>query len=247
MDEKKDGFFARMKNAEKKGFEITMFVISIAIAFVVVASTILLIAFWNSSDEDKVTDEEVDVVTITESAVEATAEPTKTPYGNAIINDDLNGIDEDMIDEDLASHKFGYTTAIVNMRSEASLTASVVTKVPANTRVKFIKLHDEEWMEVTYNGMNGFINAMYLSASKPEAIVTVTPKPAATAAPTKTPKPTKKPTPKPTKKPKTPKPTKKPTPEPTKDPTPEPTKEPTPEPTKDPVETPKASDEPQAQ
>ena len=253
--EDREGFFTRMKTADKKGFEITMFVISILVAFIVAVSFILLLVFWNSPGEDKVTDEEADAVIVTGGAIEATAAPSPTPFGDAIIHDDnLDGEYNDMIEDDLDSYKSGYTTATVNMRSEASLTASVVTKVPADTKVKFIKLHDKEWMEVNYNGRKGFINAMYLSATKPQPIITITPKPAATNPPKKTPKPTKK-TPKPTKKPKktpkptkkpkkTPEPTKKPTPKPTKNPTPEPTEKPTPEPSKEPVETPETPEEP---
>ena len=167
--EDREGFFTRMKTADKKGFEITMFVISILVAFIVAVSFILLLVFWNSPGEDKVTDEEADAVIVTGGAIEATAAPSPTPFGDAIIHDDnLDGEYNDMIEDDLDSYKSGYTTATVNMRSEASLTASVVTKVPADTKVKFIKLHDKEWMEVNYNGRKGFINAMYLSATKPQ-------------------------------------------------------------------------------
>ena len=260
MKENQEGFFAKMKNAERSGFEITMFVISVVVALAVLISVIWLAIFWNKANSNKITDEEADASSVTESAVAVeTEEPTATPYGSAIITDKpVSEDDDETVDEDLAKSKYGYTTAVVNLRSAASLTASVVTKVPLHAKVKLIKLHDKEWMEVTYNGMNGFINAMYLSANKPAPIATATPAPTdpprkATPKPTKPPKTTK--TPKPTKSPKPPKrtktpepdvtdepteqPTQKPTPEPTKVPTPVPTQKPTPEPT-EPAEQPTA-------
>lgn len=246
MKENQEGFFAKMKNAERSGFEITMFVISVVVALAVLISVIWLAIFWNKANSNKITDEEADASSVTESAVAVeTEEPTATPYGSAIITDKpVSEDDDETVDEDLAKSKYGYTTAVVNLRSAASLTASVVTKVPLHAKVKLIKLHDKEWMEVTYNGMNGFINAMYLSATKPDTVAVPTVQPtrqpaAATKPPKKTAKPTKKP--KKTKKPKrTPKPTKTPnvkTPKPTERPTEVPTEKPTEAPTKPPVET----------
>ena len=155
------------------------------------------------------------------------------------------------VDEELAKATEGYTTSTVNMRSEPSLTASVVAKVPASTKLTFSGLQKKEWMEVEYNGQKGYINAMYLSVDKPKPIETVTPRPTqtpvritATPKATKAPKATKTPkaskSPKATKMPKATKtpgtvvtkaPTQAPTEAPTQVPTEAPTQVPTTEPT----------------
>lgn len=240
MKKDKKGFFSRMLSSEHKVFETSMFSISVILSLVLVIGIGYYVSamFFNN---DTITDEEANASAVTDGAVtiREEPEPTATPYENAMINEDDLGSD---IDPDLASATEGYTTATVNMRSEPSLTSSVVVKVPSGTKLTFVKLHDEEWMEVEYNGMTGYINAMYLSTEKPKPIETVTPRPTtapvtATPKATKTPKVTK--TPKATKTPKvtkTPKPTTEPTatavvtPEPTQKPTPEPTQEPTPTP-----------------
>lgn len=243
MKKDKKGFFARMLSSEHKIFETSMFSIS------VILSLVLVVGIWFSVSKmyfnnDKITDEEADASVVTGSvvAVRESPEPTLPPSGNMMINEDDMGTD---VDEELANASEGYTTSTVNMRSEPSLTATVVTKVPASTKVKFIKLHKKEWMEVEYNGMKGYINALYLSTEKPRPIETVAPRPTVPPA-TATPKATKPPkTPKPTKPPKkTPKPTKVPTiteapsQEPTSVPTPESTPEPTPKPTPEPTQEP---------
>ena len=257
MDEKKVNFFSRLKTAKHRNFEITMFAISILMGIAVLASVVVLGMYWSKGASNKVTEENDDAVSSGAVTVadDEPADPTATP-GSSVITDDDDG--NQSYDEDLKPGKKAYTTAYVNMRSDASLTASVVTKVPSGSKVKLIKLEKEEWFEVDYNGVTGYINAMYLSANKPAPIATATPAPTdpprkATPKPTKPPKTTK--TPKPTKSPKPPKrtktpdpdvtdepteqPTQKPTPEPTKVPTPVPTQKPTPEPT-EPAEQPTA-------
>lgn len=244
MKKDKKGFFARMLSSEHKIFETSMFSISVILSLVLVIGISFSVSKMYFND-DKITDEEADASAVTGSVVSVreSPEPTLPPSGNMMINEDDLGMD---VDDELANASEGYTTSTVNMRSEPSLTAAVVTKVPASTKVKFIKLHKKEWMEVEYNGTKGYINALYLSTDKPKPIETVPPRstvPPATAVPRttkppKTPKPTKPPkkTPKPTKPPvmtqaPTQEPTQAPTPEPTPEPTPKPTPEPTPEPT----------------
>lgn len=255
MDEKKVNFFSKLKTAKHRNFEITMFAISILMGIAVLASVVVLGMYWSKGASSKITEDNDDAVSSSAVTVadDEPADPTATP-GNSVITDDDDG--NSSYDEDLKPGKKAYTTAYVNMRSEASLTASVVTKVPSGTKVKLIKLEKEEWFEVDYNGVTGYINAMYLSDKKPTPIATATPAPTeppkkATPKPTRTPKPTKKPPKKttPPKKTKTPtpfeteepteRPTQKPTPEPTKVPTPVPTQKPTPEPT-EPAEQPTA-------
>lgn len=247
MKKDKKGFFKRMLSSDHKVFETSMFSISVILSLVLVIG----IGYYISAmyfDQDTISDEEVNASAVSGSAVTVveSPEPTSTPSGNMMINEDDLGMG---IDDELANASEGYTTATVNMRSEPSLTAAVVTKVPAATKVTFVKLYKKEWMEVEYNNVNGYINAMYLSTDKPAPIETVAPRPTtapatATPKPTKTPRPVK--TPKPTKKPvKTPKPTavttatpvptQEPTPKPTPEPTPVPTPEPTPEPTPNPA------------
>ena len=220
MEERKVNFFEKMKTAEHRGFEISMFAVSILMAVVVLISIVMLGIYWGKGSSNTVSDDD---------------------FGSS--------------DEDLKAGEFAYTTAYVNMRSEASLSASVVTKVPSGTKLKLLELEKEEWFKVDYNSTEGYINTMYLSKEKPAPIATATPAPTARATerPEKTPKPTvkptKKPTPKPTKKPpvktESPKETPTPAPEPletaavvTPEPTPVPTKAPTPAPTEKPTQAP---------
>lgn len=93
MKENQEGFFAKMKNAERSGFEITMFVISVVVALAVLISVIWLAIFWNKANSNKITDEEADASSVTESAVAVeTEEPTATPYGSAIITEDRKSV-----------------------------------------------------------------------------------------------------------------------------------------------------------
>lgn len=246
MKKERKGFFAKMLSSEHKVFETSMFGISVilSLALVIGIGYYVSITYF---DDSVITDEEANASSVTEGAltVAETPEPVATPDGNMIENDEDFGAN---IDEDLVNAKEGFTTTTVNMRSEPSLTSSVVTKVPLGAKVTFVKLHDKEWMEVDYNGVSGYINAMYLSTEKPKPIETVAPRPTITPA-TRTPRPTKTPTPTKTPKPmKTPKPTKTPkpvTPEPTEvvNVTPEPTVTPTERPTVPPTERP--TDRPQ--
>lgn len=252
MEDKKVNFFAKLKTAEHRNFEITMFVISVLIAIVLLACVVILGVYWGKGASDKIADDGEDIVS--SAAVTVTEEPseaTSTPSSLIMPDDDDLGIDED-----LKPGSRAYTTAYVNMRSEASLTAAVVTKVPSGARVKIVKLEKKEWFEVTYDGVSGYINAMYLSSKKPAPVATSTPsvtQPPRTAEPTKRPtaKPTKKP-PKRTKRPgvtKTPRPqiTDEPTSEPTMAPTEKPTAAPTEKPTMAPTEPPQESSNPAAE
>lgn len=253
MDEKKVNFFKKMKTAEHRGFEISMFAVSILMVIVVLISIVMLGIYWGKGSSDTISDDGNDDIA-TSSAVtvandEDSAVATQPPENPIVSEDDVNNFDED-----LKAGKYAYTTAYVNMRSEASLSASVVAKVPSGTKLKLIELEAEEWFKVEYDGTTGYINAMYLSKDKPAPIPTATPTTARqTEKPERTADPTAKPTPKPTKKPpkRTAKPTAKPTPisepvetaaattpEPTPVPTPEPTKEPTPAPTEKPTPAP---------
>ena len=249
MKKEKKGFFAKMLSSEHRVFETTMFGISVILSLALVIGIGYYVSF-TYLDSDVITDEEANASSVTDGAltVRESPEPTSTPDGNMVENEEDWGQD---IDDDLATATEGYTTATVNMRAEPSLTAAVVAKVPLGMKLKFNKLYKKEWMEVEYNGTTGYINAMYLSTEKPRPIETVTPRPTEaphtkTPVPTKTPKPTKKPkpttTPKPTKtpRPETPQPTEAPTEVPTEAPTKEPTQEPTKEPTKEPTQEPTA-------
>ncbi len=187
-----------MLSSEHKVFETSMFGISVVLtlALVIGIGYYISVAFFN---HNTVTDEEANASAVSDSAVTVreSPEPTQTPDGNTIVRED----DADtQVDEELAKATEGYTTSTVNMRSEPSLTASVVAKVPASTKLTFSGLQKKEWMEVEYNGQKGYINAMYLSVDKPKPIETVTPRPTqkpvrttATPKATKAPKATKTP------------------------------------------------------
>ena len=237
MKNEKKGFFSRMLSSEHKVFETSMFGISVVLtlALVIGIGYYISVAFFN---HNTVTDEEANASAVSDSAVTGRErpEPTQTPDENTMIRED----DADtQVDEELAKATEGYTTSTVNMRSEPSLTASVVAKVPASTKLTFSGLQKKEWMEVEYNGQKGYINAMY-TPRPTQTPVRTTATPKATKAPkaTKTPKASK--SPKATKMPKATKtpgtvvtkaPTQAPTEAPTQAPTEAPTQVPTPEPT----------------
>ena len=213
----KENFFNKLKNEEHRGFEITMFSVSVCVAVVMLISVIMLLVYWHKANADKISDEEVNAtnVAVTEAAVTVTEKPNEVTTGSAVVTE--NDFDEDDdVDDELKEATYAYTTTKVNMRNDGSLTADVVTKVPAGKKVKIIELtEDHKWMKVTYNGETGYISVMYLTTTKPVATATPaaeTTAPQRTVAPstttatpraTKTPKPVKtaKPT-KPTKKPK---------------------------------------------
>ena len=153
MKNEKKGFFSRMLSSEHKVFETSMFGISVVLtlALVIGIGYYISVAFFN---HNTVTDEEANASAVSDSAVTVreSPEPTQTPDGNTMVRED----DADtQVDEELAKATEGYTTSTVNMRSEPSLTASVVAKVPASTKLTFSGLQKKEWMEVEYNGQKG--------------------------------------------------------------------------------------------
>lgn len=199
--EKKESFFNRLKTEEHRGFEITMFVISVGIALTIVISLIVLVSYFRGAGE-KISDEEVNATNVTDAAITVTEVPSETPF-DAIISGNEEDYDDNEIDEKLKTSKYGYTTATVNLRDGGSLTASVLMKVPAGAKLKLLELmEDNEWMKVSYNGTVGYINVMYLTATKPAVTATpipatATPKrttatPGATATPRRTKNPVKK-------------------------------------------------------
>ncbi len=194
MNKKKNGFFSRMRKSDNPAFEIGMFSISVAIALAVLVG-VLLVGWWYIKGQtNRYTEEEVNAGTVTQAAVEVDKteeEPVQTvdPNQDMIENDELNEYEDELKNAD-----FAYTTSDVNMRSEASLTASVISKVPFGTEVKMISYDGGDWAKVSYQGVEGYINAMYLSATKPVPVMDL-PAPIETVAPTKTPKPKKTPKP----------------------------------------------------
>ena len=188
MNKKKYGFFGRMKRSDNPAFEIGMFSISVAIALAVLVG-VLLVGWWYIKGQtNRYTEEEVNAGTVTQAAVEVDKteeEPVQTvdPNQDMIENDSL--ID---YDEELKTASTAYTTSDVNMRAEPSLTATVLMKVPLGTLVNMVSYDGKDWAKVSYQGQEGYINAMYLSVDKPvpvQEIPTVS-----TPKPTKKPKPT---------------------------------------------------------
>ena len=192
--EKKRGFFGRMLKAERPKLEITMFFISIIVAGLLLVGVVWIGYYYIKGQTNRYTDKEVNAGTVTESAVEIDEEeeiePVETiaPDGDMIINED-NVFDNTA---ELKDATEAYTTSDVNLRSEASLTAPVLLKVPISTLVNIVEYDGEgEWVKVSYNGTEGYINAMYLSVDKPTPVVYYDP----VAPVVSTPKPTKKPKP----------------------------------------------------
>ena len=234
MSKKEYGFFSRMKKSDNPAFEIGMFSISIAIALAVLVG-VLLVGWWYlKGQSNRYTEEEVNAGTVTQAAVEVDTteeEPVQTidPNQDMIENDDLIDYDDELKNAD-----FAYTTSDVNMRAEAALTASVLMKVPFGTEVGIVSYDGGDWAKVSYQGQEGYINAMYLSTTKPVPVQEM-PAPIVTPKPKKTPKPTpavETPAPDETEEPDYPEPTDEP--EPTEAP-PEKTKKPA-EPTEAPPE-----------
>ena len=191
MSKKKYGFFGRMKRSDNPAFEIGMFSISVAIALAVLCGVLLVGWLYIKGRNARYTEEEVNAGTVTQAAVEVdkTEEepvPTVDPNADMIENDQL--ID---YDEELKTASFAYTTSDVNLRMEPSLTSAVIMKLPFGTMVDMVSYDGKEWAKVSYQGQEGYINAMYLSVTKPVPIENNTIE--ATPKPVKTPKPTAKP------------------------------------------------------
>lgn len=191
-DTKKYGFFEKMKRSDRPGFEIAMFSISVAVALAVLVGIFMVGWYYYKGQAAHFTDEEVNAGSVTQAAVEVDKEeeePVQTidPNSDMIINED--NIFEG--DEELKDAEFAYTTSAVNLREEASLTSNVLYKIPFGEKVTMISYDGKEWAHVSYNNIEGYISAMYLSVDKPVPVVTMTP--VQTTKPTKTPKPTKKP------------------------------------------------------
>ena len=199
MREKKIGFFGRMLRSEHAAFEITMFTVSIAVSLFVLIGVIWVGYYYVKGQTSRFTEEEVNAGSVTESAVEIDEEEsepveTQAPNGEVIINEDnMYNAEEELKDADEA-----FTTSTVNLRNDASLTADVLLKIPFGAKVSMIEFDGKEWAKVSYEGQEGYVNAMYLSVDKPTPIATIapttqqdtaTPEPVATRKPQRTPKP----------------------------------------------------------
>ncbi len=247
--ENKQKFTEKLKTDKKFRFEFIVGIWSGLIACTLLVALIFIAKIYffsdKSIDSDEVADETPAVVT--EQAVEP--EKTDPPYDKAIINGNEEDFEDDEDDEEtegLKTAKTAYATTVVNLRSEPSLTASVIAKVAAGDEVDILE-YGKEWTKVSYDGKEGYISTIYLSTSKPVSEPMMTPKVTTTTPkPTVAPKATKPPKPKKTKKPKQPVKTQKPvkTQEPT-DP-PKPTTVPTepPKPTPAPTDPPKPTQAP---
>lgn len=80
MDEKKVNFLTRFKTAEHRGFEITMFAISVLIGIVLLSVIVVLGIYWGKGASEKVSDDGDDAATSAAVIVkEESSEPTQTP------------------------------------------------------------------------------------------------------------------------------------------------------------------------
>lgn len=61
----------------------------------------------------------------------------------------------------LADPKGVITGSIVNLRSEPSTNAAIISKLSAGTEVDLVSLQDD-WYSVTYNGTRGYVSAEYI-------------------------------------------------------------------------------------
>ncbi len=250
-EENQEKFLQKLKNDKKFRFEFIIGIWSGIISLMLVVALVFVTKYFILNDNSIESDDVVEETPVTTTAQAVTVRETDPPYDNAIINGNEEDFDDGEDDGDeLKSAEKAYATTVVNVRSEPSLTASVIGKLQKGQEVKIVEF-DKEWTKISYNTTEGYVSTIYLSANKPEqepvassAPAKVTPKPAKTPKPTKKPTKTQKPakTPKPTK---APKPTTAP-PEPvnTPQPTPEPPK--TPEPTPEPPKTPQPTPEPPA-
>lgn len=195
-------FFDKLKKDKKTRFEFIMAIWSgiIGIALVIGLFFVGKTFFFGKKVVDSGDLEEKPAV-VTEQAVDA--EETPAPYDSAIINGNEEDFqdDEEDVDDNLKDAKVAYATTIVNLRSEAALTADVIAKLQTGDKVTIIE-YGKEWTKVEINGTQGYVSTIYLSTKKPAEEPTATPAPRTTSAPkaTATPKPTKRP--KATKKPK---------------------------------------------
>lgn len=251
-EENKQKFTEKLKTDKKFRFEFIVGVWSGLIACVLLVALVFVAKIYIFSDKSIESDEIADETpaVVTEQAVEP--EKTDPPYNKAIISGNEEDFEDDEDDEEtegLKSAKTAYATTVVNLRSEPSLTASVITKVAAGDEVDILE-YGKEWTKVSYDGKDGYISTIYLSTKKPVSepaatpkITTTTPKPTVAPRATKTPKPRK------TKKPvKTHRPVRTQEPADPTEPTTVPTEppKPTPAPTEPPKLTPAPTEPPQS-
>ena len=113
---------------------------------------------------------------VTEQAVDA--EETPAPYDSAIVsgNEEDFQDDEEDVDDDLKDAKVAYATTVVNLRSEAALTADVIAKIQTGDKVTILE-YGKEWTKVEINGTQGYVSTIYLSTKKPAEEPTATPAP----------------------------------------------------------------------
>lgn len=60
-----------------------------------------------------------------------------------------------------------YTTTNLNLRSGSSTSHSILTTIPSGASVTCYSKDSNGWMKVSYNGITGYVNASYLTSSKP--------------------------------------------------------------------------------
>lgn len=247
-EENQEKFSQKLKNDKKFRFEFIIGIWSGVISLMLVVALVFVTKYFILNDNSIESDDVVEETPVTTTAQAVTVRETEPPYDNAIIN----GNEEDFDDEEeegdeLKAGEKAYATTVVNVRSNPSLTASVLGKLQKGQEVTVVE-YDKEWTKISYNTSEGYVSSIYLSATKPEKEPTVSSAPKTTPKPTKTPKPEKTKKPVKTKKPpKTPKPTQAPpqvttAPEPVT--TPAPTEPPAPQPTQEPPKTPAPTEPP---
>ena len=175
--ENKQKFTEKLKTDKKFRFEFIVGIWSGIIACVLLVALVFVAKIYIFSDKSIDSDEIVDETpaVVTEQAVEP--EKTNPPYKSAIINGNEEDFDDDKNDEEmeeLKSAKTAYATTVVNLRSEASLTASVITKLDAGDEVDILE-YGKEWTKVSFNGKEGYVSTIYLSTRKPVYEPTSTP------------------------------------------------------------------------
>lgn len=192
-EEKQQKFIDKLKNDKKFRFEFIIGIWSGLIACMLVVALVFVGKIFifgdNSIDSDEQPEEVPSVVT--EQAVEPI--PTNPPYEDAIIHGNEEDFEdlEDESDEELSSAKSAYATTVVNLRSEPSLTSSVITKLQKGDQVDVIE-YGKEWTKVSYQGNDGYVSSIYLSTQMPSPDPTAAPRVAATARPVVTAAPTPK-------------------------------------------------------
>lgn len=159
-EENQEKFLQKLKNDKKFRFEFIIGIWSGIISLMLVVALVFVTKYFILNDNSIESDDVVEETPVTTTAQAVTVRETDPPYDNAIINGNEEDFDDGEDDGDeLKSAEKAYATTVVNVRSEPSLTASVIGKLQKGQEVKIVEF-DKEWTKISYNTTEGYVSTI---------------------------------------------------------------------------------------